>query len=187
MTYICWTDLETTGLNPKVNGITQLAILIEKNGEVLEEREFMVKPLRATVVDPKALEVQGITLDELDTYTPVKAVHSQLILMLKTYVSPYDKYSKLVLAGHNIGFDDEFLRAMFRSLGDKYYGSWFYPARIDTLSLVGEWLLKENPMLPNYQLDTLCKHFGIELEAHKAMNDIKATRELYYKLKEVIG
>jgi len=37
------------------------------------------------------------------------------------------------------------------------------------------------------KLETLCKEFGVEIKAHNALSDIKATRELYYIFKNGIN
>ena len=45
-------------------------------------------------------------------------------------------------------------------------------------------LSKSKLKLPSYSLEELCKHFGIINEnPHRAMGDVKATFELYKKLK----
>ena len=38
----------------------------------------------------------------------------------------------------------------------------------------------------SHKLVDVCKHFGIELDAHDALSDIKATRQLIYKLMEYL-
>ena len=40
--------------------------------------------------------------------------------------------------------------------------------------------------LENYRLETASKHFGIEINAHDALSDIEATRELILKIMEKI-
>jgi exonuclease I len=36
--------------------------------------------------------------------------------------------------------------------------------------------------LQNYKLETVAGHFGIELKAHDALSDVKATREIIRKV-----
>ena len=38
------------------------------------------------------------------------------------------------------------------------------------------------PELPNHRLDTLCAHFGIQLDHHNAMSDARGCRELFLRL-----
>jgi len=181
-----WFDVETTGLNHRIHGITELAFIIEKEGEVIEENATLVKPFHTTVIDPKALEKQGRTFDDLDKQPPVKVVYEGLKKTLGKFVDPYDKHDKFVPAGYNVNFDLDFLKGMFTSMGDKFFYSWFFAAPIDVRGMVGRYLLRYNPMLPNLRLETLCGHFGIPIEAHQALEDIRATRALYYKIEEVL-
>ena len=37
------------------------------------------------------------------------------------------------------------------------------------------------------KLETLCDHFNITINAHDALSDIQATRELVVKLEEIVG
>jgi len=40
------------------------------------------------------------------------------------------------------------------------------------------WDFQGQLSLPNYKLQTVCEHFGVQIDAHDALSDIKATREL---------
>lgn len=62
--------------------------------------------------------------------------------------------------------------------GDVYFGSWFNYKTIDPLSLLHILDGIGSISLENYKLETVCKHYDIPLDAHDALNDIKATREL---------
>jgi len=40
---IFWFDTETTGLDDKIHGITELAILIEDDGKIIDEIHYAVR------------------------------------------------------------------------------------------------------------------------------------------------
>jgi DNA polymerase III epsilon subunit-like protein len=47
------------------------------------------------------------------------------------------------------------------------------------MTYVADYITMSGVRLKNYRLETMCKHFGIELKAHDAMSDIEATKQLY--------
>lgn len=178
-------DVETTGLDDYRNDIIQLACLVEINGEVVEEFETKVMPFDFSSVDPKALEVNHLTIEELKTFPHPKEVHHKLTEVLAKYVSRYDKMDKFTPIGYNVEFDVRFLNSFFKKCGDKYYGSFFNWKLVDPLKKLYEWDYLDKINLPNYKLLTVCTHFGIKINAHEALSDIKATRELLKLLVEM--
>lgn len=185
MSKIFWFDVETTGLDSKIHGITELAVLIEDSGQVIEEIYYAINPGSDVVVDPEALKVQGKTMDDLKNGMLSELAFADLKSKLMKHVDPFNPKDKFVQAGYNVGFDDGFLRKLFIRNNDKYYGSWFYNARIDVLSLVAMCHARKNFTVLDFKLATMCEYFSISLDAHKAMDDIRATRELYYRLHEI--
>ena len=70
----------------------------------------------------------------------------------------------------------------FKKCEDKYFGSWIDFHKIDIQSIIQFLHLKGYIDLPNYRLETVANHFGIKIDSHDALSDIKATREIAYKL-----
>jgi DNA polymerase III subunit epsilon len=103
--------------------------------------------------------------------------------LLGKYVNKYDKQDKFVLGGYNVGFDMDMMRVSFEKAGDNYFGSWFFWPVIDVRVMVAEQILEIGLRLPNYKLETVCEYFNIPIDAHNALSDIRATRQLYYFLK----
>lgn len=89
------------------------------------------------------------------------------------------------LVAHNAEFDGPFLRVWFEQLG------LFLPAsyRVYCTLQRAMWLFQEQSgMMPpaDFKLGTLCRHFGIVLplyEAHDALADVRATVELYRRMR----
>ena len=178
-------DVETTGLHPWHNDIQQIACLVEINGEVVEEFESKVRPFNMDNINEQAMKVTGVTKDELLDYPEPKIVYNQLIDLLAKYVNKYEKSDKFTPIAYNGKFDCEFLSGFFKKNDDKYYGSWFNWKLVDPLALLYIMDYKRKIALPNYKLSTACQHFGIPLVAHDALNDIRATRELWYVLDDM--
>ena len=85
------------------------------------------------------------------------------------------------MVAHNGAFDGAFLSAWFDRFGK------FLPAspRVFCTLQRAVWLFHEDKSLtppPDFALRTLCHYFGVPLraaDAHEAMNDVRATVQLY--------
>lgn len=177
---ILYFDTETTGTNSQKHEIIQVAGIIEIDGQVAEEFNLKVRPTMWDNIDPQALEVTKKTIEELKTYPPASEVFVQLEGILERHVDKYNRNDKFYPAGHNVGFDVEFLQAFWKKYGDSYgtgsYQNWrFLDTRILANYLAAHELI--NPV--NITLSELCKVYNIPLDAHDAMNDIRATRLLH--------
>ena len=178
-----WIDTETTGTDVKVNGIWQLAVLIEIDNEIVEEVDLKMKPLGDAVAQ-EALDLQGITEDTLNSFPSAVSVIKEFKKTLSKYVNKYDKHDKFYPFGYWLHFDMDFLRATFTRLKDNYFGSWFYPVGVDVRSFVALAALRNELKFENFKLGTVCEMFNIEIDAHDALSDIKATRTLYHTLRD---
>lgn len=174
-----WFDTETTGLDPVRHDIIQLAGMVEINGRIVNEFNYMMQPFRWDNLTQEALNVNGRTIEEIKTYPSPQSVYSEFMDLLSEYVDKFDRNDKYYQAGYNVRFDIEFLSNWFKKNGDKYYGSWFNGRYIDPLQsfYLRDYLGKIS--LDNYKLATVAGHYGILLDAHDALADIKATRDLF--------
>jgi DNA polymerase-3 subunit epsilon len=180
---IFWFDCETTGLDAKKNSIIQIGGVIEIGGVIVERLEYFLRPDPHTVIEPRALEVNGKTEKEIMDYPPAVEAICGLKEVLAKYVNRYDREDKFVAAGFNVNFDIDFLREAFLRVHDKYYGSWFFSCPLDTWTMVSFAILYNNLRLPNFKLTTICDYYGIQIpEAHNAVDDVMATRTLYYTI-----
>lgn len=177
-----WFDTETTGLNSYKNDIIQIACIVEVEGNVLDQFESKIRPFDPANVEPKALEVNGLKLEDVLKYPDPKIVHKEFTKFISNYIDKFDKADKFAPAGYNIKFDIDFLMSFFRKCGDSYYGSYFNYKAIDPLYMIHVMDYERKINLPNYKLVTVCNHYNINIEAHEALSDIKATRELFKTL-----
>lgn len=190
---ILWADVETTGLSAWKNDIIQAAFILEIDGEVVKEFDFKIKPFgEPGTVELEALKVNGKTLVEIyeEPYQdPAEAWALIANNFIEGRIGRYDRADKLVMAGYNVGFDKEFIRqGMEKSkLFDKYFfGGSFFGPNLDVMTLVAQKIILEGETLGgNHKLSDVAKYMGIPLKAHDALEDIRATRAMYYKLIEL--
>jgi len=171
-------DVETTGTRAETHDIIQFAGIIQQNDH-FEEFNFKIKPRNFDDIDQRALDVNGITKEQLEKYPEAQGVYKEIVTMFDKYINKFDRNDKFIVCGYNVRFDINFLNAFFKKSGNEYLFSYLSPVHIDPYPVLqfmqGNGLIK----IENLQLETVCKHFGIEIEnAHDAMADIEATKKL---------
>ncbi|MFL5774829.1 MAG: polyribonucleotide nucleotidyltransferase [Chloroflexota bacterium] len=149
-------DVETTGTDPKMADLLEIAAVKVKGGKITDRWSTLVKPARPIVGN----QMHGIT-DKDVAKAPSAA---DAATEARKFIG--DSF----VVGHNVGFDLGFIE---EALGD---GTRFEQGRyLDTLVIAREGY----PDLTNYKLDTLSAFFGIELsQNHRALPDAEATANL---------
>ena len=174
-------DTETTGLLPDEHSIIEIAGLVEIDGRVVEEFIFPVKPFRMDNISEDALRVHGVSREMLSSGYEPPLIHEKLTKIFGKYINKFNKDDKFTAVGYNVEFDMKFLHSFFSNCGDKYCGSWVTWNYLCIFNMIKWFIANGSLALPNYKLATVCEHYGISLpNAHSAMDDIKATRELFY-------
>lgn len=183
-TLFLWLDLETTGLNSKTSGIIEAAGCFELNGEVLKEFELLINPFtypKQIEVQEKALAVNNRTIPEIQTFLDQKQCLDWLNSWIEYYVTQYG-CNRPYIVGYNVGFDVDFIKEWY-SANNMKYSLYFQYKFIDVMQHV--MLLSYLGVLDPYNntLKDMCLKFGINIDnAHTAIADIRATRELSQKL-----
>lgn len=188
-----WVDLETTGLQPG-HEITECAFIIDIDGEAEEERSVLVRPLavdpknvesgEARPIDENALATTGLTMEDLkdpERKEP-RVLYRGLSNILETCVDKFNRSDKFIIAGHNVDFDVRFLKALWDQCGDRYFGSWFSWETMNLVDVLRIWQVVTGKQIQGRKLTDIAEAFDVSLVAHKAINDIKATRELFYRM-----
>src|SRR5689334_15000857 len=151
-------DVETTGLEPGIDEIIEVAAVKFRGDEVLEIFERLIKPRHSLPLKIKRLT--GITDAALEQSPRFSAVAPDLVRFLKSYP----------IVGHSIGFDLRMLQAQGMHLPQPSY---------DTFDLAT--LLM--PQAPAYKLTALAQFLGIaHEEAHRAGSDADVTRQVFVHL-----
>lgn len=179
-------DLETTGVKFWRNGIHQIGGIVDIDGQETERFDIRLAPNPAATIEQEALDVAGVTLEQVQSYQPMEEGYRQLVGILSKYVNKFDKRDKMYLVGYNnAGFDNNFLRALFTQCGDKYFGSWFYPNCMDVYVMVTPFLMGVRNDMENFKLMTVARTMGIEIDEnklHDATYDIELTRDIFYRI-----
>ena len=153
-------DLETTGLDVTTDSIVEIGAVRLRDGQIVAEYETLINP--GFVIPAETTHITGIHQDDLRKAPMLTAVLPDL----KSFVG-----SAPIIA-HNVSFDIAFMRR---------FGLFEQNLPIDTLDLATVLL----PNVPRYSLSSLTAYFDIELtNAHRALDDARATAILYWKLWE---
>lgn len=157
-------DIETTGLNNKTNGVTEIGAVKVENGIITDKWSTFVDPERDIPENIQALT--GISNDMVKGAETI----SQILPKFKEFCRG------CVLVAHNADFDMGFMKQKAKESGMDF--SFPY---LDTMMLARCMF----PSLHNYKLDTLTNHLNVILENHhRAVDDAKATAEAFVKMIE---
>lgn len=180
---IVFFDLETTGTLVNKHGIHQISGEIVVDGEVKETFDFHVQPNPRAEITQEALDVAGVTKEQILAYPAMGVVYGQFTAMLSKYVDKFNKKDKFFLAGYNNAhFDNQFLRAWFLQNNDKYFGSWFWSNSIDVMVLATPYLAAQRSEMENFKQGTVAKALGIQVDdskLHDALYDIQVCKAIY--------
>ena len=176
---ILYFDTETTGTDPDKNEIIQFAAIVEVNGEVVDEIDLRCQPTDWSSVSAEALQVTGLTVDELKGFDNPLCMALKLEAFFDRHIDKFDKSDKFYPAGHNVTFDLNFLQSFWKKHISPYgVGSYQNWRALDTRILANFLLYDKGLAISDAKLSTLCEYFNIELDAYDALNDIRATRAL---------
>jgi len=185
-TKICYLDLETGGLDREKSAVLQIGGIIEINGKIKEHFDINCHPFEDDTINQEALDVNGLTLDEIKTFGSPKQGHLDLLKIFDRYIDKYNKADKFYMCGFNIdGFDRPMLRNFFIKNGDTYFGSYFYRQTLDIQNLYPLFLLKSLYKMDSHKLIDISRAFDIkfkESKLHEACYDAKLCRRILKKM-----
>jgi DNA polymerase-3 subunit alpha (Gram-positive type) len=166
LTYIA-IDLETTGLNPKLNKIIEIGAIKIINGKEAGEFQTFVNPYQQ--LPEEITKLTGITDEDLENAPGIETVIREFL----------EFAGDLPLVGHQVIFDYSFLKkaAVNQRLSFEREG-------IDTLKLARKFM----PAEEKKNLRAACEYFGIvPIESHRALADAKAANQLLLELEKHYG
>jgi DNA polymerase-3 subunit alpha (Gram-positive type) len=159
-------DIETTGLYPAKDRITEIGAVKVENGRITDKFSTFVNP--GIPIPQFITKLTGIT-DEMVADAPD---------ISQTVDSFLEFVGSLPVVAHNASFDTGFIRH-YALLYDKAFNN----SVLDTLQL-SRYLF---PELKKHKLDVVAKHLGVKLENHhRAVNDAYATAEIFIRCLEII-
>jgi len=178
-------DCETTGLMPNACGVHQLsgAILVDRKVKEVFDIKMDVFPNDKFIEGWN--EAGHFSEEVIHKQQAPQEGYREFTKLLSGYVDKFNKLDKLTMYAYNSPFDDAFIRAWFKKNGDKYYGSWFWFPNICVMRQAMVHLRDQRAELENFQLITVAKHLGIEIdekEAHDALYDVYLTVSVLEKV-----
>ena len=154
-------DVETTGFS-STDKIVDLAAIRFRSGQKVDEFEALINP--QIPIPFHASKVHGIT--------DAKVFDARI--MDDVFPDFLEFISDDVLVAHNATFDMRFLNRVSECL----YG-YSIENKVECTLQLSKNLVADTQ---NYKLETLAKHFGIQLSPHRAYPDALATGSLYLQL-----
>ena len=155
-------DIETTGLSPAKEKITEIGAVKVSNGVICDSFNVFVNPEKE--IPYNIQQLTGITDDMVKDAPTIAEILPKF----------YEFVGDSVLVAHNASFDTSFIKQAAFDLGMEYNF-----CVLDTLTLARA-TVKD---VKNHKLDTLTKHFKVKLENHhRACDDALATANIFLKL-----
>jgi ATP-dependent DNA helicase DinG len=154
-------DVETTGLNPDYDAIIEVAAVVFRGEEILDQWSSLVNPQRDLL--PFITRLTGITQAMVDDAPSMFSLRQKIKQRLADHV----------IVGHNVSFDMGFLEAERIGLGQH---------RVDTLTLASILL----PAAGRYGLEALAQYLNLPTSGtgtnHRALEDAWRTANLFMAL-----
>ncbi len=165
----CVLDLETTGLSPDSDAITEIGAVRYSLGVETGRFQSLINP--DAPIPPRIMVVTGIT----------QAMVIDAPKLGEALPSLLEFIGDAVIVGHNVRFDMSFLNAASIRLG---YGR--LPNRsVDTLRLAQRLVRKD---VRSFKLSSLAAYFGSPVTPnHRALDDTLATAHVFWALLERAG
>ncbi len=160
-------DIETTGIGASRCKIIEIgAVRVNKDGEEIGRFSEFINP--GVPIPYKIQQLTSITDEMVKNAPPIEVILPKFLEFCKG----------AMLVAHNANFDTEFIKENCRKLGYEYPFT-----ALDTMTLAYVIL----PELGRYNLDRLCKHFGVvNAHHHRACDDADVTAKIFVKLMEMI-
>lgn len=156
-------DLETTGLSPATERITEIGAVKIENGRITDTFDTFVNPEKS--IPAEITRLTGIT-DEMVASAPHEVEALEQFFL---FCGGCDR-----LVAHNADFDMGFLRAASNRCGRKESLT-----QIDTLVMARAMY----PTLKNFKLDTLAASLEVEQQHHhRADDDARVLAEIFLKM-----
>ncbi len=164
-TYVVF-DIETTGLSPEKEEITEIGAVKIVEGVVTDTFSQLINP--GKTIPPKITELTGITDDMVKDKPTIDMVLPEFLTFC----------GDATIVAHNAGFDTGFIRQKATRLGLSFHNK-----INDTLRLSRELF----PEAGKHSLDAVCNRLGVSLENHhRAVDDATATAEVFLKLLDMV-
>lgn len=181
-------DTETGGTNPNEHSLLTVALMVVKNHEIVDFKEWKIKHSTYCVTS-KALEINGIDIKQHDKEAMVaKEVAKQINLFISKHCS---KQNKGILVGQNTIFDKNFIETFLSSVGSTYLEEFYRLVSrryIDLMSITAFMNMTGVLDTDGLGLDAVIKELDLPVKArHTALDDAQLTLLGLYKMIQFIN
>ena len=176
---ILFIDTETGGIDPSRDSLLSMALLVWSEGEMGASIEILINDGVLHVTE-EALRINGIDLGVhvKEALSPEGAME-----VFSAFVGKYfGEEEKIVLGGHNISFDVNFLNVFLTKYGPQWKGRISH-RHVDTSSILFYLYLTGKIKRKIVSSQDAFDYFGIIVDGrHTALGDVKATAQLFSRL-----
>lgn len=160
-------DLETTGLSPASERITEIGAVKIRDGQVVDTLSTFVNAGKP--IPSKITELTHITNDMIkDAPNELEAMK-----IWREFVS-----DDSILVAHNADFDTSFIRAAYERCGFAFHNTY-----VDTVS-ISRSLFKG---IRNHKLDTVAAHLKVgDFNHHRACDDADVLARIFLRMLEIM-
>ena len=174
-------DNETGGLSWQKNPITEIALVVLDGSTLAEKEKYtnFIRPYNGLEYNPQALKITGITMNQINSGVETKQIVEDLIQLFLKYTNGTRIKQRPILVAHNgDNFDIDFVKFIFEFNKKNLY-DYIERHLEDTMWLArNAWQSEEEEL--KYNLEACCQKANVSLvDAHRAMNDVEATAELF--------
>ncbi len=160
-------DLETTGLSPVNDRMTEIGAVRVRDGQVVESFNTFVNPEKS--IPPKVVELTGIT----DAMVQNAPKEQEALKMFQDFIG-----EDAILIAHNAEFDCGFLRQACRRGVQEFSNTY-----VDTVTMARSMF----PNLKNHKLNTVAEHLNCgDFNHHRACDDAAVLGKIFIKMMELL-
>lgn len=188
-------DFETSSSNPAIAQILQIgACIIDQSLNIIDEFESLIKPEDEATIEPKAMEVNHLKIEELREAPEIKTIFPVFADWIKKYNTKKDKstFGSPIATGYGIDhFDCPIFERYCKRFGywDKKWDNQNLMNPVFTFDVMKYmwWLTRSNGDVANVKLGTVLEYAGVPKEeiesgAHSAVWDVRKTAQLAIKI-----
>ncbi len=160
-------DIETTGLSPIDNRITEISLIKVKDGEISDRFTTLINPRQH--IPQFITQLTGIKNEDVVNKPTFEQISDKILSFFKGEEYP------IVFVGHNVAFDYKFIRESFLRMESPV------DFQYDTLCTckLARRLLRN---LKSKSLGNVAKHFGfVQNRKHRAYDDTLVTAKILMK------
>lgn len=182
---ILFIDTETGGLDPIENSLLSIGLVVWQDYRILDKIEILINDGKLNVTE-NALQINNINIER---HKNIALIPKDAITLMDAFLSKhFSRFEKITLAGHNINFDINFLKAFLLTNGISF-GERFSHRSIDTSSILYFLYLAGKLEANINSSSSAFNKFNIQIsDRHTALADALATAELFSKLlKQIEG